>query len=74
VFGSATMTLVQSAPKTSIGGSLKLLSLCGVLLLLLLLLLALCRCSITNDFLVDKLDAKGLGIIDGFFKERLNQS
>ncbi len=55
VFASATITLVDSGPETSVGGSLKLLSLCRSPLLLL----ALGRCRITSNFLVDKLHAKG---------------
>ncbi|KAH8595399.1 hypothetical protein B0O99DRAFT_622834 [Bisporella sp. PMI_857] len=55
VFASATITFVDSGPKTSVGGSLKLLSLCSVFLLFL----ALCRCRLTSDFLVHKLYAKG---------------
>jgi hypothetical protein len=56
VLGSTTIKLVESAPKTSIGGSLKLLSLRSALLLLLL---ALRRYSITSNFLVNKLYTEG---------------
>src|SRR4051794_23939256 len=55
VFASTTMMLVDSSPKTSIGGSLKLLSLSGALLLFL----GLYRREITRDFLVNKLHVKG---------------
>jgi hypothetical protein len=55
VLTSATITLVDSGPETSVGGSLKLLSLCRALLLLL----ALSRCRITSNFLVDKLHTEG---------------
>ena len=51
------MKLVEPAPKTGIGGSLKLLSLRSALLLLLLL--ALRRCRIARNFLIDKLYAEG---------------
>ena len=50
------MKLVEPAPKTGIGGSLKLLSLRSALLLLLL---ALRRCRIARNFLIDKLYAEG---------------
>ena len=54
VFGSAAMKLVESAPETSIGGSLKLLSLRSAFLLFL----ALCRCRITSNLLIYKLYTK----------------
>ena len=54
VFASTTITLVDLGPKTSVGSSLKLLSLCSAFLLLL----ALCRYRITSDFLVYKLYTK----------------
>ena len=55
VFASATITLVDSGPKTSVGGSLKLLSLGSAFLLFL----ALCRCRLTSNLLVNKLYAEG---------------
>jgi hypothetical protein len=54
VFASATVSLVDSVPKTSIRGSLKLLSLRSAFLLSL----ALGRCEITTNFLVDKLNVE----------------
>jgi hypothetical protein len=54
VFASVTIMLVDSSPKTSVGGSLKPLSLCRALLLL-----ALRRYRITSNFLINKLHAKG---------------
>ena len=47
--------LVDSSPKTSVGGSLQPLNLCRAFLLLL----ALRRYRITSNFLVDKLHTKG---------------
>jgi hypothetical protein len=55
VFGSATIKLINAGLKTSIGGSLKLLSLYNAFLLFL----ALCCCKITSNFLINKLYAKG---------------
>jgi hypothetical protein len=55
VFGSATITLVDSGPKTSVSSSLKLLSLCSAFLLFL----ALWHYRITSNFLVNKLHAEG---------------
>jgi hypothetical protein len=55
VFGSAAMKRVESAPETSIGGSLKLLSLRSAFLLFL----ALRRCRVASNFLVHKLYTKG---------------
>ncbi len=55
MLASTTITLVDSGPETSVGGSLKLLSLYRALLLLL----ALSRYRITSNFLVDKLHTKG---------------
>jgi hypothetical protein len=49
------MKLVESAPETRIGGSLKLLNLRNAFLLFL----ALCRYRITITFLVNKLYAEG---------------
>jgi hypothetical protein len=55
VLTSVIIMLIDSGPETSVGGSLKLLSLYRALLLLL----ALGRYRITSNFLIDKLYAKG---------------
>jgi hypothetical protein len=55
VLASATMMLVDSGPKAGVGGSLKLLSLSGALLLFL----PLCHRGVTRDFLEDELHAEG---------------
>ena len=51
MFGSATITFVESALETSIGSSLKLLSLHSAFLLVL----ALCCPRVTSNFLVYEL-------------------
>ena len=54
VFASVTIILIDPDPKTSIGSSLKLLSLSDALLLFL----ALCH-SVIRNFLLNKLYIKG---------------